>query len=300
MNVGVLAPGAAGQPLPNVFFAQAYDLDDPWGPEGGPCFTPWACCGRTYNATTCAGRESLCAPACAADADTATVMGGIHPRDKLPVGQRLARGALVAAYGGTAAATGPTLAGCSVSGDGRSLTVRFDTSLLAGDSVTLLPIPPYAPPSKEVPTGMGGSQLWIQTNASLFCMETQCVANATTGQCLKNQEYCPTWAGGDGTTVWPSGLLDNANWTLVNITGTAGAAAITVDLTALNGATPTAIRYAWGVVDCCDPTDPNLYITHGCVASCPIASSSGLPGNPFQARIVDGACECVAPQTCSS
>ena len=30
--------------LPNTFLAQAYDLDDPWGPSAGPCFTNWTCC----------------------------------------------------------------------------------------------------------------------------------------------------------------------------------------------------------------------------------------------------------------
>lgn len=73
--------------------------------------------------------------------------------------------------------------------------------------------------------------------------------------------------------------------------------AITVDLSPLNGSTPTAIQYAWGVVDCCDHTDPNLYITHGC-GLCPIMSTSNLPANPFKARIKSGKCECVAPQVC--
>lgn len=31
--------------MPNTFLAQAYDLDDPWGPAAGPCFTEWKCCG---------------------------------------------------------------------------------------------------------------------------------------------------------------------------------------------------------------------------------------------------------------
>ncbi len=73
---------------------QAYDLEDQWGSGDGPCFaTPathgikqaWACCaGKGYNATQCAGREALCAPACSAAAGTSMVMGGIHPRSKKP------------------------------------------------------------------------------------------------------------------------------------------------------------------------------------------------------------------------
>lgn len=296
MNVGVLDPMAPSvAPLPNVFSATVYDLDDPWGPAGGPCFTPWNCCPPHYNATSCNGNEALCAPACAANADT-TSLGGIHPRDKKPVGERLARGALVAAYGATGAATGPTLAGCSVSADGSSLTVRFNATLMRGDTLALQPIPPWQPASRDYPMGTGGSQLWIQTNASLFCMEAQCVTNATTGQCLRGLETCPTWAGGDGS-VWPAGLLDASNWTLVNFTA-ASPTSIAVDLSPLKGATPTAIRYAWGIINCCDFTDPTLYVTHGCMASCPIMSTSNLPANPFQARITGGVCECIAPQTC--
>jgi hypothetical protein len=90
-----------GEGMPNTFLAQAFDTDDPWGPRQGPCLTEaaqggWACCtfswglaGKcAYNASACAGREKLCAPACAS-AETRSVMGGIHPRWKKPVGDRL-------------------------------------------------------------------------------------------------------------------------------------------------------------------------------------------------------------------
>ena len=74
---------------------------------------------------------------------------------------------------------------------------------------------------------------------------------------------------------------------------------IVVDLTPLNGSTPTSVRYAWGILQCCDHADPTLYVTHGCVANCPIYSAkAALPANPFKARIVGGKCQCVAPQVC--
>ena len=42
------------------------------------------------------------------------------------------------------------------------------------------------------------------------------------------------------------------------------------------------------------------YVTKPCgPASCPIMASGGLPANPFLAKIVDGKCECIAPQVCS-
>jgi hypothetical protein len=288
--------------IPNSFLAQAYDLDDPWGPAMGPCFAAWGCCpGKTFNATLCDGRDALCAPACAANDDTASFMGGIHPRSKKPLGDRLGRAAYVTVYGGSGAFTGPTLSGCSVSSG--SLAVQFNTSLLAGDTLALQPILPAVPVKGGVD---GGSQLWVQTNASLFCLEPTCVLNATTGQCAHENpaqprspilEYCPTWAGGDGVTVYPTGTLDSG-WVLLNFTAAPSGTAITVDLSPLHGAAPTAVRYAWGGVTCCDDTDPTLYVTHGCIAGCPIMSSSGLPANPFAAKIVGGRCECVAPQVC--
>ena len=61
---------------------------------------------------------------------------------------------------------------------------------------------------------------------------------------------------------------------------------------------PTAVRYAWGLISCCDRSDPTLWVTHGCVANCPIMSSSGQPANPFHAKIVGGKCSCVPPMVC--
>ena len=68
-GLGVL-PGPAGSGMEHTFLAQAFDLDDRWGPGAGPCQTDaskggWACCDYSwglagkcaYNATTCAGRE---------------------------------------------------------------------------------------------------------------------------------------------------------------------------------------------------------------------------------------------------
>ncbi len=284
--------------LPATFIAQAYDLDDEWGPALGPCFASawqghpgWACCKPGYNATLCNGRETKCEPACAAAAGTPS-LGGIHPRSKAHVGNRLGRAAFNSVYGGSGSVTGPTLASCAVAGT--QLTIEFNRTLLRGDSLALQSI-----------ASAGGSQLWVQTNASLFCMEPQCVVNATTGACETIDpskprspiaEFCAPYSGGDGTTVQPRGVFDSG-WTQLNFTA-ASSASIVVDLTPLAGRAPTAVRYAWGILNCCDLSDPTLYVSHGCIAGCPIMASSGLPANPFQARIVDGVCSCVAPQVC--
>lgn len=302
--------------MPNTFVAQAFDLDDKWGPASGPCLTEpsrggWACCDYSwglagkcvYNKTSCAGREKLCAPACAS-AETKSVMGGIHPRWKKPVGDRLGTAAYNTVYGGTAAFTGPTLSGCTA--DSKSLVIEFNETLLRGDTINVGKFP--GPPSGDlefgavhqstVGSGKGemasaGSQLYVQINASLFCIEKRPALNST-GSPL-GYDYCPKWAGGDGSNGDPTIPLDT-QWIMLNYTKASGNS-ISVDLTPLNGSVPTAVQYAWGVVDCCDHSDPNLYITHGC-GLCPLMSTSGLPANPFKAAIKNGKCECVAPQVC--
>ena len=320
---GVL-PGPEGSGMENTFFAQAFDLDDKWGPASGPCLqatspknpTAWGCCTYSwglaghgvYNATTCSpAHKTRCAPACAS-AETRSVMGGIHPRWKKPVGDRLGTAAFNTVYGGSKAYTGPTLSGCSYAA--KSLTIEFNTSLLRGDEVTVGKFPGPAPAPAAVlftddaglvaslESGRGemssaGSQLYVQINASLFCIEKQPAVNSTGGSL--GYSYCPKWAGGDGGGGDPTIQLDS-QWIAVNYTK-ASPTTITVDLRPLNGTAPTAVQYAWGVVDCCDYSDPSLFITHGC-GLCPIMSTSNFPANPFKAKIVNGKCECVAPQVC--
>ena len=221
--------------------------------------------------------------------------GGIHPRTKKPVGERLGTAAFNIVYGGKGAHTGPTLSGCTYGST--SLTIEFNSTLLAGDTLEVRKIPPIVPSSSSL-LGKGemssaGSQLYLQINASLFCIEQYPAKNSTGGNAGYN--ICPEWAGGDGKTA--AGTPLDTQWINVNYTK-ATDNSITVDLAPLNGSVPTAVQYAWGVVDCCDHSDPNLYVTHGCAAACPLMSSSNLPANPFKAKIVGGKCECVAPQVC--
>lgn len=267
--------------IPNSFVTQAYDLDDPWGPAEGPCFSDWECCGRTVNVTKCnAGTNNnpaMCDKACAAYQDTVS-HGGIHPRDKKPVGDRMGLSAWVTAYGGKGPATGPTLAGCTVTGD--KLEVRFNTTLLAGDEVIV----------QQYNQTLNMSYLEVQTDASLFCVEVVKVNNTNT---------CPSWAGGSSVTNTSMLGGPDVGWMPVNMSLTS-TSAVTGDLSSLMGAAPTAVRYAWGTSECCDKTDPKLYVDYPCgPAACPIMMKTApFPANPFIAKIVDGKCECVAPQTC--
>jgi hypothetical protein len=105
-------------------------------------------------------------------------------------------------------------------------------------------------------------------------------------------------------------------WVPLNIALGAGNV-IQVDLAPLKGATPVAIRYAWGGlhkpdgddVRCCmkdvldgsitnkqkSTCDPAMCPIFAAVAGAPFA---GLPANPFLAKIVGGKCECPFPQVC--
>jgi hypothetical protein len=91
---------------------------------------------------------------------TPVFMGGIHPRLKRPVGERLAKAAYNQVYGGSAASTGPTISGCKLSSS--KLTLSFDPKLLKSSKVVVQP----NTNATAVPT-----TLQVLTNASLFCAE---------------------------------------------------------------------------------------------------------------------------------
>eukprot|EP00039_Didymoeca_costata_P020170 m.340304 g.340304 ORF g.340304 m.340304 type:complete len:677 (+) comp19230_c0_seq1:26-2056(+) len=315
--------------MPNTFLAQAYDLDDEWNSlsGGGPCMSygynetspSFHCCGADANQTLCIPEwANKCQNMCKSVTGTAQYMGGLHPRSKKYVGERLSTAALNTVYGGTEAYTGPTLAGCQL--DSSALTIEFNKDLLRGESVALQP---YANPNftpyfhgRANPAFHSGSQLYVQTVASSFCIEDLAV-NASN---KSGPVYCPTWAGGVGTsstrpapdgrfpTFGGSGMTTdndpndfNMGWINLPIKAGPSPNTIVADLTPLAGKVPTAVRYAWGTVDCCDLTDPDTYSVHGCIANCPIiGSKSKLPANPFVASIQNNKCKCISPQTCDS
>ena len=96
------------------------------------------CCGKGKNATLCTPEwQTKCAYACKIQASSPS-HGGIHPRSKKHVGDRLGSAAFNSAfvYGGAKGAyTGPTLAGCAATPT--TLTIKFNTTLLQGDAVVL-------------------------------------------------------------------------------------------------------------------------------------------------------------------
>ena len=162
-------------------------------------------------------------------------------RWKKPVGDRLGIAAFNTVYGGTKAYTGPTLSGCAYAGG--KLTIEFNTSLLRGDTLQIGKFPGLLPPPDTDKHGDGGaaatrlgsssgkdemasagSQLYLQTDAKIFCLERRPALNSTGGK--MGFDYCPKWAGGDGSmtpppppnpAAPPPPPLDS-NWILVNYT----------------------------------------------------------------------------------
>jgi hypothetical protein len=118
--------------LPHTFVAMAYDQPDPR--NGSHCFwntTANKCETVPYPGSCVAGKE-ICPP-------PAGLMGGnIHPRNKLLLGDRIARAAMAMAYGDSKVAfTGPVVTGCTVAKGTTSSKVSFtfDGTLMRGEAL---------------------------------------------------------------------------------------------------------------------------------------------------------------------
>jgi hypothetical protein len=150
-NFGTLPSPA----MPNSFVAQVYDLGDPWaakekGWSGGDpmnCSLPDPAtekygvnCTRWNSSNWSAGMQpyaDLIRTNSPSGNPGVNFMGGIHPRLKRPVGHRLAVAAASLMHEKTPL-TGPTIAGCQLSGStiaDRQLTLKFNLTLLGDDTV---------------------------------------------------------------------------------------------------------------------------------------------------------------------
>eukprot|EP00117_Sycon_ciliatum_P047952 scpid52642/ scgid34202/ Sialate O-acetylesterase; Sialic acid-specific 9-O-acetylesterase; Yolk sac protein 2; Sialate O-acetylesterase small subunit; Sialate O-acetylesterase large subunit len=202
-NYGVV-PNPA---MPNCFVASGYDLGDPWNKD---CYFKNCCThGVVEPQAPCSGdtRWSWWA--------TNFFMGPIHPRPKLPFATRLAKAAAVVVYGAKGPATGPVIAGCFMSDDGKSISVKFNTKLLTS--------------SEKVIVQEYNRSLEMMASAMEVCI----------GEV--NPPYSPDAA--------------DKNWMFVNVMADSSGSGITVDLSTLSGSKPTAVRYAWQDYPCCGALD---------------------------------------------
>jgi len=226
---------------------------------------------RQLAASTCqrcchAGKDKCktfdkCQPSCKADTDTPLRHGQLHPRPKKEIGERLAQAAMAVVYGGKGPVTGPTVSGCAVQGN--QLSVKW--SLSGGDALTM----------KDY-MSRNNSQLQVLPAGSPFCMQwdkTYTHCNST------NTSYTSPGTGWVSVDFKQSG------------------ASVTADLSGVKGPIQ-AVRYAWAeqTDSCCLASPDQVWDCEP--GSCPLYGQSGLPANPFLARVVAGKCACLAPQKC--
>lgn len=218
---------------------------------------------------------------------TGWFMGCVHPRTKGLIGQRLAQAAYGSVYGGSLLTTGPVLSGCDVSGN--TLTIHFNKTLLATEHLT-----------------WSEGSLALSENTALYVL----AAPNTLPSNAADNHHSSNWR--DYSGPYASGHeLGVSGWIPVTAS-VKGTSDLVVDLSALNGAAPTAIRYAWGEGGwgapfqtrfCCGPT-VDIGAEPCAPDSCPLHASNTnggirLPGVPFVATITAGGkCKCLEPTTC--
>jgi len=236
--------------MTNTFAALAHDLGDPWNKE---CFylQPPTCQGNapySWNATN-------------------YFMGPIHPRDKLPVGQRLAKSGYPILYGKAANDVanqmniGPVLSGCLLNNVSNEIVIRFNSTFMDSDSeITVTPFVAWYNTSVNYTNVNDWTALEVEINRVWYFVQV-------------------IEEGDDGMSVVAD--LDSVNGG-------------NVDVNAISG-----VRYAWSTYPCCGDLDRNNFPCPP--MSCPINGGDDktmLPAVPFWAQIVNSTCQCFAPQTC--
>lgn len=261
--------------LPETFVAQAFDAGEPWADEQSKCARP-------YDSSS----PWACRPGRIGAPYTPMFMGGIHPRPKHVVGQRLASAARALVYGDKDMLwTGPVIKGCKVVSEPHSpfpvdlwIDIEFDETLLRGDAAFAF----HTNVAFANPLEPEGGYYDGVLNESP--MEVQLDGNKWVSVAIL--------ATSDREHLDPEKLIDGDVHLPPNYN------VITVAAPRNHSAQITGIRYAWGDNPCCPrvsntliPCPPN---------SCPLGTiNSSLPVVPFYARIVQGSCACSSPQVCS-
>lgn len=169
-------------------------------------------------------------------------------------------------FGGTAAHTGPTIAGCVV--NGMTVTLQFNTTLLKSDVILVQPFDT-------------NQSDWGMADSSAMAV---CIGNAS------QQASCISDA-----TLWVPAAVSQ---------GTTSSVLAIPASSALSGSI-LAIKYGWPIdahADTCCPSKTVLDGHEPCIpGSCPIITKdSSLPANPFFALIAANKCRCVRPQVCDA
>jgi hypothetical protein len=297
--------------IPNSVIAEAYDGGDVW--EGWVCYDT-AAPGGTPDKLCCVDPSVPLGKDCVGDhrglydnVSTQFYMGTLHPRSKRVPSVRLAQQTWAALFKPASAllATGPVISGCTVAAS--TLTVTFNASLLKGEHVVI------SRPSGSLPMSAAAE------NTAFYALPGNMSLPADID---KNHRF--------SYNVWDyKGPFSDGNelgvrgWVPLMPVASGADNTVTLDLSALGGVAPSAIRYAVGGSECWsgggDPSPPNGGVcarlctgpfqdcaVQPCLTeSCPIKSSNSagngalqLPAASFVARIEGGKCKCLAPQVC--
>ena len=197
----------------------------------------------------------------------------IHPRLKLPVGQRLALGALQAAYRIGEGVTGGTIAGCTMTnniGPPSILTLKFK---MPGNRKLKLrkynmSNPENSATSLQITNKKDGTSRWVPVHIRIGPVGSNTITvdwNGAPSVTATAIRYA--WGG----TEMTNDPLDSKNMP--------------------NGKDVT----------CCEGNGvdtPCMMAQCPLLADEPLAPFGGLPVDPFVAKLVDGKCLCPEPQVC--
>ena len=190
-------------------------------------------------------------------------LGSIHPRTKLYIGQRLARGVNKFVYNNDEIWQGPLIKGCELDMVKGIIYMEFRKDIMYDEQIIIQPFTLWY--DKQ-----GGNLSEITSKTSAFEIQID-------GKWLKlERDALSVSDDGYGVNVNVSGFIMDNDEIMTEITG---------------------IRYAWEDYPCCG----NLDITHHpCPMNlCPIITSkTRLPAIPFMADIVHNKCQCYDPQKC--
>jgi hypothetical protein len=232
-----------------------------------------------------------------------------------PVGRRLAAALVSLHYGVKGPVTGPTIAGCTYDKGAHVITLRFNKTLLRGDTVAITrkqtPIPPlpsvdpsghkHPKPTRPGPV-LDSSLTHVCTGDEVDC---SCMSWKYTPHPQPGNWTCEVPAGDPGKPRAMQGPVRGDIWTEVPIRVLPDMVSIVVDTTRLNISTGGvhAVRFGWSFADgtCCIDLAANTGLAPCIPGSCGLMTrDSLLPANPFFATIdEEGKCECPRPQACN-
>eukprot|EP01084_Bolivina_argentea_P088129 159117_1 len=121
LNYDILPP--PGNQVPKTFVVQGHDIGDPWYSGCKECLDATA----PYTANNSLGNG------------TAWMMGPVHPRPKIFLGERMAIVVAKFVYGVDQIYSGPLLSGCYIDDNSKTLTIQFNKTMMYDEKLFYQP-----------------------------------------------------------------------------------------------------------------------------------------------------------------